>query len=128
MPQATAVQPLAAGKYIDVDGATATRLKRGDYPVHARLDLHGMNRAEAYGALRSAVENAYLHGKRCVLVITGKGRAEGSGILKSHLPHWLNDAALRPLVLALGEAAPKHGGSGAYYVLIKRKREGAAHG
>jgi len=43
-------------------------------------------------------------------------------VLKSALPRWLNEAPLRPFVLALSEARPEHGGTGALYVLLKRRR------
>ena len=69
-----------------------------------------------------------------MLVITGKGsRSRGAGaplsfgegamgVLREALPGWINRPALRPLVLAFCAARPKHGGDGAFYVLLKRRR------
>lgn len=128
---AAVLLPLRCGVYDGVDGNTAARVRRGEYPINARLDLHGLSREQAYDALRAGLEAAHAQGKRCMLIITGKGslsrlRGEASGgVLRGELPRWLNDGALRPYVLAYGEAAPRHGGAGAFYLLIKRKRVGA---
>ena len=59
-------------------------------------------------------------GLRTVLIVTGKGRRDGVGVLKSALPRWLNETPLPPFVLALSQARPEHGGTGALYVLLKR--------
>lgn len=122
-----ALRELACGVYADVDGSTAKKLKRGGYPIDRTLDLHGMRRDEAYDTLREALEHGYHAGQRCLLVITGKGRARAGqggeqGVLRGLVPQWLNEASLRPLVLAFDAAAARHGGQGALYVLVRRRR------
>lgn len=72
--------------------------------------------------LADFIERAESAGKRCLLVITGKGLASG-GILRDQVPRWLNQAPNRSRVLAFDYARPQHGGSGALYVLLKRRRE-----
>jgi len=106
-------------RFAGVDRATAERLKRGRYPVEARLDLHGMTQAEAHRALSGFVARSRAAGSRCVLVITGHGRMSG-GILKAAVPRWLNEPGLRPDVLAITPAQPRAGGDGALYVLLRR--------
>ena len=71
---------------------------------------------------------AHRAGKRCLLVITGKGMTtkQGvakAGVLKENVPRWLNEPSLRRHVLAFAYARPEHGGEGALYVLLKRERE-----
>jgi DNA-nicking Smr family endonuclease len=107
-------------QFAGVDRATAERLKRGRYPVAARLDLHGMTQEEAHRALARFVAAARNAGHRCVLVITGHGRMTG-GILKAAVPRWLDEPALRPHVLAIAPARPPDGGSGALYVLLRKQ-------
>jgi DNA-nicking Smr family endonuclease len=115
-----APQPLPPlDRFAGIDRATAERLKRGRYPVEARLDLHGMTQAEAHRALAGFVARSRTAGRRCLLVITGHGRMSG-GILKSAVPRWLGDAELRRHVLAIAPAQPGAGGSGALYVLLRR--------
>ncbi|HLB07330.1 MAG TPA: Smr/MutS family protein [Alphaproteobacteria bacterium] len=118
---------LEVGRAVSLDGRSAQRLKRGQYPISARLDLHGMTQREAHSALVSFIEDGAARGRRCVLVITGKGgeaggRGPGAGVLRRSLPRWLNSPGLRPLVLALSEAQSRHGGAGAYYLLLRRPR------
>jgi DNA-nicking Smr family endonuclease len=102
-----------------VDRRTAERLRRGQMPVEARLDLHGLTQAEAHRALCGFIAGARLAGKRCVLIITGHGRMSG-GVLKAATPRWLAEPGLRAHVLTIAPARPQHGGAGALYVLLRR--------
>lgn len=111
----------------NVDRNTALRFKKGDMPIEATLDLHGMTQESAHIALAAFIARARAAGRRCLLVITGKGRRAGSGgestgVLRANVPRWLNGADLRPHVLAITHARPRHGGEGALYVLLKRVR------
>ena len=115
---------LAPGVTPGLDRRTAERLRRGRLPVEARLDLHGMTQVEAHIALTSFIESAAKRGRRCVLIITGKG-LRGEGVLRRSVPHWLNDERLRPYLLAIENAQPEDGGHGALYILLRRHREGA---
>jgi DNA-nicking Smr family endonuclease len=106
-----------------IDRATAERLKRGRRPIEARLDLHGRTQAEAHRELADFVRAAHEAGRRCVLVITGRGLGpDGPGVLKSAVPRWLAEPGLRRRVLAIAAAQPRHGGLGALYVLLRRQR------
>ena len=58
-----------------------------------------------------------------MLVITGRGLGpEGPGVLKSAVPRWLEQGALRRRILAVAAAQPRHGGAGALYLLLRRQR------
>jgi len=115
---------LATGRIAGVDKRLAERLKRGQLPIEGMLDLHGLTQEEAHRQLDGFLAHAAHGGRRCVLVITGKGvwRSD-SGILKEMVPRWLNEAPNRARVLAIANAQPRHGGSGALYVLLKRRLE-----
>ena len=91
--------------------------------IDGRLDLHGMTQDAAHAALNGFVLRAYDAGRRCLLVITGKGQA-GGGVLKTEGPRWLNLPVLRSKILGFSYAQPKDGGDGALYVLLKRHRNG----
>lgn len=116
--------PLTLGAYAGVDKNTAQRFKGGELPLEGVLDMHGMHREQAHRALVAFVHEHYARGSRCVLAITGKGKKghDAEGVLRSQLPLWLAEPGLRPLVLACDMARQKHGGSGAYYILLRRKR------
>jgi DNA-nicking Smr family endonuclease len=108
-----------------IDRRSQVRLKRGLYPIEARLDLHGLTQAEAHARLDAFLGTAHRAGRRCVLVITGKGLRpleEERGVLRRAIPHWLDQPPNRGRVLAYAAARPQHGGSGALYVLLRRGR------
>lgn len=123
-PQPPPLLPLAP-----IERRTLTALKRGQAPLEAVLDLHGLRQAEAHARLRSFLMQEQARGSRLVLVITGKGAAgdpatgEERGVLKRIVPHWLRMADLRPVVMGFDDAALSHGGSGALYVRLRRLRE-----
>ena len=119
-----ALPPLAPGTIANVDRATAERLRRGALAIDGRLDLHGLTQDEAHAALERFLAGSAARGRRCVLVITGKGLGDsfGRGVLRQAVPRWLNQAPNRARILAVMPAQPKHGGAGALYVLLKRQR------
>jgi DNA-nicking Smr family endonuclease len=123
-PAAAKLPDLAPGVAPGVDRRNADRLRRGERRIDARLDLHGMTQDEAHRALDAFLDRAEQAGWRCVLVITGKGRpgTSAGGVLRAAVPRWLNEAPNRGRLLAIAAAQPKHGGAGALYVLLRRKR------
>lgn len=116
----TSVDPFTAG-----DPRLDLKARRGRIPVEATLDLHGMTQGAAKNALYGFLTTARRRGLRCVLVITGKGAhysgstARGRGVLRARIREWLREEAFRRQVARAGEAHPRHGGAGAFYVFLK---------
>ena len=131
MPAAPTHKPtlaeLSHDRLTDLDKRTGQKLVRGKMPLEGRLDLHGLTQDQAHGKLTRFIATSAEAGKRCVLVITGKGlKPTGeTGVLRQAVPRWLNSSELRPLVLAIRYAQAKDGGEGALYVLLKRRRDKA---
>jgi DNA-nicking Smr family endonuclease len=122
-PKPPDLPSLRPGHSPGLDKRRAQRLRRGQMPVEGSIDLHGLTQKEAAHALGAFLADAHEAGRRCVLVITGKGGAKGeTGVLRAMAPRWLNEPPNRARVLAFEVAQPKHGGAGALYVLLKRKR------
>lgn len=91
-------------------------LRKGHYPIEARLDLHGCTPNDAEEALCSFIAQHQLH-HRHVLIIHGKGGRFGEApVIKNLVNRWLPQF---PQVLAFHSALAKHGGAGALYVLLK---------
>ena len=115
---------------VQMDAKAFGRMKRGKLEPEARIDLHGMTVDRAHGALGRFILTSQSRGLRLVLVITGKGSREDPydpmprrrGVLKSQVPVWLRMAPLGQAVLQVSEAHQKHGGTGAYYVYLRRTR------
>lgn len=115
----------------EIDKRLDERLRRGQLPIDMQIDLHGHTQAESHHILQTTLMAAHRAQKRCILVITGKGRhsprEEDSrklhhGILKQRVPEWLSEPPLSNIVLKYHGARPKDGGAGALYVLLRRKR------
>ncbi len=121
-----AIDVVQVGAPVGLDRRTGDRLRRGKLRVDATLDLHGTGRLEARRVLHGFLMRAQAQGHRVILVITGKGGpsedGEGRGVIKRSLPQWLNEAPVRDRILAVHKAQPRHGGAGAYYVLLRRTR------
>jgi len=114
-----------------MDRKNFERLRKGKIKPDARLDLHGMTAAQAHSELTGFIYRCHAAGKRLALVITGKGNTvreevgimpTRQGILRHSLPHWLDSPHLRPMILEITPAHARHGGGGAYYVYLRRKR------
>ena len=118
VPARKPVEPVKLGHAPGVDKRTAERLRRGQLPIEARLDLHGHARETAYAALSGFLAAAWNSSRRNVLIVTGKGQ----GILKEAVPRWLNESPNRGRILMIAQAQPKDGGGGALYVLLRRRR------
>ena len=124
------------GKAPGLDRRLQLRLKRGQLPIEGRLDLHGLGREKARAALNAFVARQAALGRRCVLVITGKGRPDWQrpvwgadapevGVIRRALPAWLRDNPNKDHVLAFTPAQPRDGGAGAWYVLLRRRKDGS---
>jgi DNA-nicking Smr family endonuclease len=98
---------------------TFSRLKRGEFAIEAEADLHGMRLAQAETELKAFLSECTARGLGCVRVIHGKGARSGPGgpVLKPSVHHWLTRF---DQVQAFVSAQPRHGGSGAVYVLLGR--------
>ena len=123
-PKPAAAPPvLEPGEAAGVDARAVARLRRGQTRPEARLDLHGHTLDQAHRAVAGFIDRAAADGRRCVLVITGKGRiGQTGGTIRSEFPRWLNQGGLRTRILAFAEAQPKDGGAGAFYVLLRKRR------
>jgi DNA-nicking Smr family endonuclease len=97
------------------------RIARAREPIEARLDLHGLDQDRARSTLHDFLQRAHAQGFRAVLVITGKGTL-GDGVLRRRAPDWLAEPQVRPLIAGFSPAERHHGGEGALYIALKRKR------
>lgn len=97
------------------------RLSRERDPIEARLDLHGYGRFEAEDVLRAFLLSSRARGLGAVLVVTGQGR-RGGGVIRASIIEWLHAPALRGVVSGFASAHRRHGGEGAIYVTLKRRK------
>ena len=123
-----------------LDRRTSQKLTRGLVTYEAKLDLHGTTAEKARGQLQSFLVEASARGNRLVLVVTGKGASpyarhtlhgdshyhvpERQGRLRRLVADWFHEPEFRHLVTGFQPAHPRHGGGGAFYVRLRRRREG----
>jgi len=104
----------------DVPIRADKQVRKGRVAYESKIDLHDLTRDQAFPLLVSRLTRGYEKHCRCVLVVTGKG-ANLEGVLRLSLPSWLADPSVRPLVAGYAQAHIRHGGTGAFYVFLKRK-------
>jgi DNA-nicking Smr family endonuclease len=94
------------------------RLRAGHWAMQDQLDLHGSRTEEARVLLVDFLASAIKRGRRCVLIVHGKGIGSKNRepVLRRKVAGWL---AQRKEVLAYSQARPADGGSGAVVVLLK---------
>lgn len=118
-------------KTFQMDKRLEEKLRKGKLPIDSTLDLHGFRQNEAYEKLCRFIEQNFYQNKRTLLVITGKGENDSirehwtdpvRGILKQRVPEWLSQPPCSSMILNVLTANSKHGGSGALYVYLKKKK------
>lgn len=105
-----------------LDPRVLKRLRKGDYAVQGNLDLHGMRRDEAKPALLAYLHKSRVEGKRCVLLVHGRGlhSKDQVPVLKESVRRWLSSERFAESVLAFATARSHDGGAGALYLLLRK--------
>ncbi len=109
-----------AYRHPSLPNRTFRQLRRGRFSIEAEADLHGLTAEQAREFLRDFIVESADRGLGCVRVIHGKGLRSGPGgpVLKATVQRWL---VKWDEVLAFVSARARHGGSGAVYVLLRRR-------
>ena len=106
------------------------KMTRGHVEIDASIDLHGLNQEQARLELNNFILRSKKNNFKIVLVITGKGNSPKTdsinedeygerGVLNKNLPLWLKKDEIRKNINGYRYASQKHGGHGAYYILLK---------
>ncbi|UAJ10730.1 Smr/MutS family protein [Glacieibacterium megasporae] len=113
-----------------LDGGWDRKMRSGRLAPDLTVDLHGYTRDRAHALLTRMIVEAATGGARIMLVITGKGARDSDdiannfgrprGVIRASLRDWLQSSDLRPYIAALRPAHPRHGGGGAWYVILRR--------
>ncbi len=95
------------------------------------FDFHGFSLDEANRKINKLIKDSYKDGVRKLVVVTGKGihsdneknpyASKDLGILKYSMPEYIkNTPELMKLIYEMTEADIKDGGSGAFYIFLKK--------
>ena len=115
------------GPGVTLDAGWDRRLSRGLVQPDSTVDLHGHNLATAYDLLDRQLDRAIAHGLRVLLLVTGKPptddrRPVGRGAIRAAVGDWLAASRHAGDIATVRGAHPRHGGSGALYIVLRRKR------
>lgn len=108
-----------------LDAKIFNQLKAGALSTEGHLDLHGLNADQAYESMLFFFKESYLQGRRCVLLVTGRGTNSpgGQAVLRRSVQSWLTREPLKRVVLAFCTARAMDGGPGALYVLLRKQKK-----
>jgi DNA-nicking Smr family endonuclease len=119
-------RPARAGPGETLDGSWDRRLGRGLVQPDVTVDLHGHSLAGAYDLLDRRLEQAIGIGARVLLLITGKPpRGEppiARGRIRAAVGDWLAASRHAGSIAAVRGAHPRHGGAGALYIVLRRRK------
>ena len=96
------------------------------------LDLHGKTLDDANSIIENFIKKSYEDKVQKLIIVTGKGLHSNNekdpyvskdlGILKYSIPDYLsNNSELMKMISNISEASIKDGGSGAFYIFLKKK-------
>ena len=110
------------GRRKGVGPSIMDKLRKGEIAVEAAVDLHGLGRRDARSRVREFINESRKLGRRCVLIVHGRGKRSRDGIpvLKQGLVSWMQaESGIGRHVLAFATARACDGGTGAVYVLLE---------
>lgn len=112
-----------------LDNSWEKRVRSGTLAPDMSIDLHGHNLTTAHLQLNRALANALAQGVRTLLVVTGKSRQRNDnsshsqrGAIRAEIGHWLQTSPHADAIASVRVAHPRHGGDGALYVILRRKK------
>jgi DNA-nicking Smr family endonuclease len=108
-----------------LDAGWDRRLARGLVAPDRLLDLHGHSLAAAHDRMDRKLGSAIADGARVLLLITGKPPADASGKrgrIRAAVGDWLAASRHAGDIAAVRNAHPRHGGAGALYIILRRRR------
>ena len=114
---------LKFGDSSGINNSMQKKIIKGEYKIDAKLDLHGYSKNEAYGILMDFLNNSYQRIFRMLLIITGKGlnSPDPFSTIKESFFGWIQTWEIKGNFLYVNYAHNKHGGDGAFYILLKKQ-------
>jgi len=107
--------------------------KKNKSPKERLIDLHGFTLDDANKTVEDFIKKAFSENINKLTIVTGKGLhsenekdpyvSKDLGILKYSVPEFINNnASLMNIINEITDAKIEDGGSGAFYIFLKRKK------
>lgn len=128
-PVARVVPPRPGEPRVGLDASWERKFAKGTLDPDFSLDLHGATLDQAYVRLMRGLSQAKAMDARVVLVVTGKprpaeaaDRGRARGAIRAKMVDWLGASEHALDIAAIRGAHRRHGGQGAVYIVLKRRR------
>lgn len=109
-----------------IEKSILNKLAKGTYPIDFSIDLHGHKLDQAYVAFYHAFFSSLEQNFKLILVITGKGSMDGHSIRSQFVQAWIHVPEIGKHILYISKAPQKHGGEGAFYLLLRKRKNGGS--
>ncbi|WP_366930211.1 Smr/MutS family protein [uncultured Sphingomonas sp.] len=125
---ARAAVPVARSTANTLDRTWDRKLTTGMVTPDRTIDLHGHTLASAHALLDHQLDQAIRLGERTILLVTGRPprkeseRPHARGAIRAAIGDWLQLSRHADAIAAVRGAHPRHGGAGALYVILRRRR------
>ena len=109
-------------------------IKKKSFIIDKKIDFHGKTLFESEEIFENVILSCYNSGLRCLLFVTGKGLFKSKniehnnkpklyyGVIRSAFINWVKSNKFSKYILSFEEASITHGGSGAFYVYLRKKK------
>jgi len=120
--------PVARSMANTLDRTWDRKLTTGMITPDRTIDLHGHTLASAHALLDHQLDQAIRHGDRTILLVTGRPprkeseRPHARGAIRAAIGDWLQLSRHADAIAAVRGAHPRHGGAGALYIILRRRR------
>ena len=111
-----------------LDRSWDRKLSTGAVAPDRTIDLHGHTLASAHAMLDHQLDQAIRRGERMILLVTGRPprkeseRPHARGAIRAAIGDWLQLSRHTDAIAAVRGAHPRHGGAGALYVILRRRK------
>lgn len=127
LPPPARAAPARPGPGTTLDAGWDRRLARGLVAPDMVVDLHGHHLDGAYRLLDDRLDRAVRGEARLLLLVTGKPPASDRrpvtrGAIRAAVGGWLAASRHAGAIAAVRGAHPRHGGAGALYIVLRRRR------
>ena len=128
-PKAPPPAPPARTPAAVLDTGWERRIRSGNIIPDTSIDLHGHTLSTAHARLNQAISTALSRDARVLLVVTGKPPKNAAtedkgrrGAIRGEIGHWLETSPYADRIASVRVAHPRHGGEGALYLILRRKK------
>ena len=109
-------------------------IKKRSFSIDKKIDFHGKTVIESEKEFANTILECYNGGLRCLLFVTGKGLFKLKNTTKPHKPklyhgvirssfiQWVKSNKFSKYILSFDQASIEHGGDGAFYVYLRKKK------